>query len=118
MRFDVDYNLDICLKNEIIQIKECIFGILKVTDIYLFGSISKGMYSKYSDIDILALIDEDKSIRELKELRHFLEDKIEELGIERDVDLKLYTKRRFLELSLSPSFEQAITKDLIDIRRW
>ncbi|MFR3910994.1 MAG: nucleotidyltransferase domain-containing protein [Clostridium paraputrificum] len=43
----------------------------KVTDIYLFGSISKGMYSKYSDIDILALIDEDKSIRELKELRHF-----------------------------------------------
>ncbi|MDU1310802.1 DNA polymerase beta [Clostridium sp.] len=89
MRFDVDYNLDICLKNEIIKIKECILGILKVTD-----------------------------IRELKELRHFLEDKIEELGIERDVDLKLYTKRRFLELSLSPSFEQAITKDLIDIRRW
>ena len=104
MRFDVDYNLDICLKNEIIKIKECILGIPKVTDIYLFGSISKGMYSKYSDIDILALIDEDKSIRELKELRHFLEDKIEELGIERDVDLKLYTKRRFLELSLSPSF--------------
>lgn len=118
MKFDVDYDLDICLKNEIIKVKECILDNTNVNDIYLFGSISKGMYSKYSDIDILVLVDEDKTLRELKLLKHFLEDKIEEIRVERTVDLKVYAKKRFLELSLNPSFEQAIIKDLIDIGRW
>lgn len=118
MRKFVDYDLDFNLKNEITKIKNVILKNLSNIEIYLFGSIAKGKYSKSSDIDILVLINEDKSLKELREIRHFLEDNIDILNLSRDVDIKVYEKDRYFNLSTNPSFEKEILKDLIDIKEW
>ena len=70
------------------------------------------------DIDILILIDDNKSVSELRKLRHELEDDIDNLNLSRSVDIKLYNKNRYIELSKEISFEGDIIKDLIDIRKW
>lgn len=118
MRKFVDYDLDSNLRNEITKIKNVIFKNLNNIEIYLFGSIAKGKYSKSSDIDILVLINKDKSLKELREIRHFLEDKIDILNLSRDVDIKVYEKGRYLNLSTNPSFEKEILKDLVCIKEW
>lgn len=118
MKANVEYDLDIDVRREIIRVRDCISRHIENSDIYLFGSISKGMYSNRSDIDILILNDSDKSIKELRILRHFIEDEIGRLRLEREVDIKLYTKERFYDVASTPSFEKAILNDLIDIRSW
>lgn len=118
LKSDVSYSLDSEIKNDIKIVKELIKTSFHVSDIYLFGSIAKGFYKESSDIDILILIDEEKTTKELRILRHNLEDKISTLRLNKNVDIKLYSKNRFLELSLSPCFESSILKDLIDIMGW
>lgn len=118
MRKFVDYDLDLNLKNEIIKIRNTCLKILNDIQIYLFGSIAKGGYSKNSDIDILVLINKNKTLKELRELRHFLEDIIDELHLSRDVDIKVYEKERYFSLSTRPSFEKEILNDLIDLKEW
>ena len=56
--------------------------------------------------------------KELRILRHHLEEAIEEHQVDREVDLKLYTIARYRELSQKPCFEKAIIKDLINIEEW
>lgn len=118
LKLDVSYELENILKNKIIKVKNIIETENNKYEIYLFGSIAKGCYSKNSDIDILLLIDDEKSLKELRVLRHSIEDKIEILNLDINVDIKIYTKKRFIELSNNPSFESSITKDLINIKRW
>ncbi|WP_138206751.1 nucleotidyltransferase family protein [Haloimpatiens lingqiaonensis] len=118
MNKDVIYSLDEDLRKDIIKVKNLILSKLEKPKIFLFGSIAKGNYSKYSDIDLLVLIPSNKSIKELRSLRHELEDYIEDLNIERDVDIKVYNASRYEELCLEPCFEKDILKDLIDIRSW
>lgn len=118
MKIDVEYCLDCDVRHEIIRVKEICRSILGNADIYLFGSIAKGSYKKNSDIDILILISEDKTLRELRNLRHSLEDAIEEIKLSRDVDIKLYNKERYIELTKQVGFEDSIKDDLIDIRMW
>ena len=84
----------------------------------IFASISKGKYRNSSDIDILILVDDNKSISELRKLRHELEDDIDALNLSRSVDIKLYNKNRYIELSKEISFEGDRVKELIDIRWW
>lgn len=115
---DVEYSLDKNIRNEIIKIRDICIYRLKNADILLFGSIAKGKYKNNSDIDILILIDDNKSVSELRKLRHELEDDIDNLNLSRSVDIKLYNKNRYIELSKEISFEGDIRKDLIDIRRW
>ena len=115
---DVEYSLDKDIRNEIIKIRDICIYRLKNADILLFGSIAKGKYRNSSDIDILILIDDNKSISELRKLRHELEDDIDALNLSRSVDIKLYNKNRYIELSKAISFEGDIVKDLIDIRWW
>lgn len=115
---DVEYSLDKDIRNEIIKIRDICIYRLKNADILLFGSIAKGKYKNSSDIDILILIDDNKSVSELRKLRHELEDDIDNLNLSRSVDIKLYNKNRYIELSKEISFEGDITKDLIDIRKW
>ena len=115
---DVEYSLDKDIRNEIIKIRDICIYRLKNADILLFGSIAKGKYKNSSDIDILILIDDNKSVSELRKLRHELEDDIDNLNLSRSVDIKLYNKNRYIELSKEISFEQDIVKDLIDIRWW
>ena len=115
---DVEYSLDKNIRNEIIKIRDICIYRLKNADILLFGSIAKGKYKNSSDIDILILIDDNKSVSELRKLRHELEDDIDNLNLSRSVDIKLYNKNRYIELSKEISFEGDIIKDLIDIRRW
>ena len=115
---DVEYSLDKNIRNEIIKIRDICIYRLKKADILLFGSIAKGKYKNSSDIDILILIDDNKSISELRKLRHELEDDIDALNLSRSVDIKLYNKNRYIELSKEISFEGDIIKDLIDIRKW
>lgn len=115
---DVEYFLDKDIRNEIIKIREICIYRLKNADILLFGSIAKGKYKNSSDIDILILIDDNKSVSELRKLRHELEDDIDNLNLSRSVDIKLYNKNRYIELSKEISFEGDIIKDLIDIRKW
>lgn len=115
---DVSYLLDINLRLDIIKIKNEVLRYLQNPKIYLFGSIAKGCYSKYSDIDLLILIDSEKSVKELRQLKHNLEDLIESLNISRAVDIKLYTISRYNELCTKPGFENSILENLIDIRRW
>lgn len=118
MKNNVEYELDYEVRKEIIKVREIIKQIVKDSQIYLFGSIAKGKYSKRSDIDILVLIKEDLTIKEVRKLRNHIEDVIEENRINRDVDVKLYLDKRFEELGKRISFEQAIKKDLIDIKEW
>ena len=115
---DVEYSLDKQIRNEIVKVRDTCIYRLKNADILLFGSIVKGKYSNSSDIDILILIDDNKSISELRKLRHELEDDIDALNLSRSVDIKLYNKNRYIELSKEISFEGDIVKDLIDIRWW
>ena len=115
---DVEYSLDKDIRNEIIKISDICIYRLKNADILLFGSIAKGKYKNSSDIDILILIDDNKSVSELRKLRHELEDDIDNLNLSRSVDIKLYNKNRYIELSKEISFEGDIIKDLIDIRKW
>ena len=115
---DVEYSLDKDIRNEIIKIRDICIYRLKNADILLFGSIAKGKYKNSSDIDILILIDDNKSVSELRKLRHELEDDIDNLNLSRNVDIKLYNKNRYIELSKEISFEGDIIKDLIDIRKW
>lgn len=115
---DVEYKMNECLKDEIVKIKELVNNKLNNSKIFLFGSIAKGAYKTESDIDILILIDEEMPLKEIRGLRHDLEDHIETLKLSRDVDVKIYSEKRYLELSNSIGFEQAIIKDLVDIRSW
>ena len=115
---DVEYSLDKQIRNEIVKVRDTCIYRLKNADILLFGSIAKGKYGNSSDIDILILIDDNKSISELRKLRHELEDDIDALNLSRSVDIKLYNKNRYIELSKEISFEGDIVKDLIDIRWW
>ena len=115
---DVEYSLDKNIRNEIIKIRDICIYRLKNADILLFGSIAKGKYRNSSDIDILILDDQNKTISELRKLRHELEDDIDNLNLSRSVDIKLYNKNRYIELSKEISFEGDIIKDLIDIRKW
>ena len=115
---DVEYSLDKNIRNEIIKIRDICIYRLKNADILLFGSIAKGKYKNSSDIDILILIDDNKSVSELRKLRHELEDDIDNLNLSRSVDIRLYNKNRYIELSKEISFEGDIIKDLIDIRKW
>lgn len=115
---DVEYSLDKDIRNEIIKIRDICIYRLKNADILLFGSIAKGKYKNSSDIDILILIDDNKSVSELRKLRHELEDDIDNLNLSRSVDIKLYNKNRYIELSKEISFEGDIIKDLIYIRKW
>ncbi|WP_297713801.1 nucleotidyltransferase domain-containing protein [Clostridium sp.] len=115
---DVKYCLDKQIRNEIIKVRDTCIYRLKNADILLFGSIAKGKYRSSSDIDILILVDKNKTISELRKLRHELEDDIDNLNLSRNVDIKLYNKDRYIELSREISFEQDIVKDLIDIRWW
>lgn len=118
MKQDVGYCINEDIKNEIIQVRNLCDNMLNNHEIFLFGSIAKGKYKKDSDIDILILVGKDKEVKELRVLRHILEDEIEKLKLTRDVDIKIYSKKRYLELSKYISFEQAIKEDLIDIRSW
>lgn len=118
MRKFVNYDLDLNLKNEIVKIKNIIVKNLNDIEVYLFGSIAKGRYSKNSDIDILVLINKNKTLKELRELRHFLEDIIDVLYLSRDIDIKVYEKKRYFNLSTKPSFEKEILNDLIDLKEW
>ena len=115
---EVEYCLDKQVRNEIVKVRDTCIYKLKNADILLFGSIAKGKYKNSSDIDILILVNDNKSISELRKLRHELEDDIEELNLSRCVDIKLYNKNRYIELSKEISFEGDIVKDLIDIRWW
>lgn len=118
MKNNVAYELDLELRNQIIAARDIIQKHLLNSEIYIFGSIAKGKYSKHSDIDILILIKEELSTKDLRKIKHFIEDSIEEIRIKREVDVKIYCKSRFLLLTDIPSFEREIMKDLIDIRMW
>ena len=115
---EVEYCLDKQVRNEIVKVRDTCIYKLKNADILLFGSIAKGKYKNSSDIDILILVNDNKSISELRKLRHELEDDIDDLNLSRSVDIKLYNTDRYIELSKEISFDQDIVKDLIDIRWW
>lgn len=115
---DVKYSLDKEIRNEIVKVKDICMSILNDAEIMLFGSIAKGKYKSNSDIDLLILINEDKELKELRLLRHRLEDVIDEIKLSRSVDIKLYSKNRYIELCSNVSFENSIMNDLIDIRGW
>lgn len=114
----VCYELDENLKAEIIKVRDLINFKLDKAHIYIFGSVAKGRYYQSSDIDVLVLINEEKTLKELRGLRHEIEDSICNLNLSKDIDLKIYTKERFCELIKVPSFESAILKDLVEVRGW
>jgi predicted nucleotidyltransferase len=118
MNREVKYSLDVSLRLEIVKVKNAILTNLDNSKIFLFGSIAKGCYSKNSDIDLLVLVDSDKSKKELRQVRHDLEDSIEALNISKEVDIKLYSTARYHEVCMQPSFEKSILEDFIDIRGW
>ncbi|NFG41904.1 DNA polymerase beta [Clostridium botulinum] len=118
MKNDVNYSLDENLRSGIVKARDIILEKLYKANVYLFGSIAKGRYSKQSDIDLLVIIDENKSTKELRLLRHEFEDAINNIKLEKDVDIKLYSKVRYDELCKTPCFEQAILEDLINIGGW
>ena len=115
---DVSYTLDKSLRTVIIELRDIISNEINTYDIYIFGSVAKGKYSKNSDVDILVLIDGNNTIKELRRIKHRIEDIIEEKKISRDVDIKLYNKSRFLELSKLSCFEREILKDLVCVKEW
>lgn len=118
MNNQINYCLDENLKLDIIKVKNIILSKLNSPQIFLFGSIAKGCYSKYSDIDLLVLIHSNKTPKELRVLRHSLEDSIGDIHIQKEVDIKLYSIDRYNELCNEAGFEKSILQDLVDIRSW
>ena len=45
MKIDVEYCIESNLRSEIIKVKNVCMEILNNPEVYLFGSISKGMYT-------------------------------------------------------------------------
>ena len=86
------------------------------SNLYLFGSFSKGYIHKNSDIDlILILPDVDMSVKELRNLKAALIEEVLDICIkyDKEIDLKVYGEKNF-RLAMSRNyFEQNIVNDLI-----
>lgn len=87
---------------------------LPESEIYLFGSYAKRKIKTTSDMDVLVLITDDLTKKELKEIKWHIEEIIEtSVNFEYEVDLKIYTKDHFNSSSATIGFESEIAKYMI-----
>lgn len=115
-------------ENTIIAIREYVRVILDTlekdsVEIYLFGSIAKGGYTEYSDIDLLVIVKD----RELdSEQKRSLRIELNGLGCDvyfdkrlpRELDCKVYGEIDFSNSTKTNFFEKDICKDLIRVTEW
>ncbi|MEG1148045.1 MAG: nucleotidyltransferase domain-containing protein [Niameybacter sp.] len=86
-------------------------------ELYLFGSYAKEAVKATSDIDLLILLDKPLTPKEAKMLRMDLRgDYEEQIHYRYEVDVKVYSKTRFLELASKLSFESEIAKYMISLK--
>lgn len=86
--------------------------------IFLFGSFSKGLIHKNSDIDILLLVPNTRLERNLKlNIRDDLDSNLIEVMLKYDIeiDVKIYGEIDFIMATKRNYFEQSIIKDLIEL---
>lgn len=85
-------------------------------EIYLFGSYVTKKMKETSDIDLLILIDEVVEPRRMKALRMEIREAYEEqIKYAYEVDIKVYGKERFYELTQKLCFESEIAKYMIPL---
>ena len=84
--------------------------------VYLFGSFAKRKIKPSSDIDLLVLIDQELSLREIRDLRIKLgNDYEEQINFAYEVDIKIYNKNHFYERANKVSFEAEIQRYMIKV---
>ena len=125
MECDVDFNLNPIIRAEIIKYSDLIKSILENyrIEIYLFGSIDKGNYSKNSDIDLLVILNSiELSARDKKVLRCKIRDLAVDLEIDdnlsKELDCKVYGEIDFNRSSIHSNLEKQIARDLVRATTW
>ena len=71
---------------------------LEISEVILFGSVSKGNYDDESDIDLLIILDIDKipeTYEEKMELRQKIRKSLRAINKKISLDLLVYTKKEF-----------------------
>ncbi len=71
---------------------------LEISEVILFGSVSKGNYDDESDIDLLIILDIDKipeTYEEKMELRQKIRKSLRAINKKVSLDLLVYTKKEF-----------------------
>ena len=125
MECDVDFNLNPIIRAEIIKYSDLIKSILENyrIEIYLFGSIAKGNYSKNSYIDLLVILNSiELSARDKKVLRCKIRDLAVDLEIDdnlsKELDCKVYGEIDFNRSSIHSNLEKQIARDLVRATTW
>lgn len=86
-------------------------------EVYLFGSYVTGQIKETSDMDILLLLDEVIEPKKAKLLRMAIREAYEEkIRYAYEVDVKVYGKERFYELTQKLSFESEIAKYMMPLK--
>ncbi|WP_069999379.1 nucleotidyltransferase domain-containing protein [Cellulosilyticum sp. I15G10I2] len=102
--FNTDLNLQLKHASRVKTCFDIIDSLLPQSEIYLFGSYAKRKIKDESDIDLLVLVDDHYTSKELQEIRWQIEDQIYKANnMTFEIDLKLYTKK-FYESQMTDSY--------------
>ena len=121
LKFEVKENITRAIKEYV----KVILGALEgnQAEIYLFGSIAKGGYNEYSDIDLLVILNGRKLDSDQK---RFLRIELNGLGcdsyfdnkLDMELDCKVYGEIDFSNSAKTNFFEKDICRDLIRVTEW
>ncbi|MBP3886692.1 MAG: nucleotidyltransferase domain-containing protein [Cellulosilyticum sp.] len=112
----VDLQIRDDLQKRVEETTQYILSAIPQCAVYLFGSYAKRKIKPSSDIDLLVLIDQALSLRDIRDLRIRLgNDYEEQIDFRYEVDFKIYNKERFFEKAKNTSFEQEIQKYMIKV---
>lgn len=112
----VDFEIRDQIKDIVIHYRDEVKKLFPNSEIYLFGSISKGFIKDSSDVDLLVILPNQKLSSVEKKDNKILTYSLD--YYKRDLDCKVYGEIDFLNSVGHGLFEKCILKDLININRW
>jgi len=115
--FNIDLNLQLKHSNRVKICFDIINRFLPQSEIYLFGSYAKRKIKDESDIDILVVLEDKFTPKEIQELRWKIEDELYAINnMAFELDLKLYTKVFYQEQLAHSYFFMEIEEYKKDLR--
>lgn len=112
----VELHIREALQKRVEETVEYVLANVPACTVYLFGSFAKRKIKPTSDIDLLVLVDQPLSLKEIRDLRIQLNNDYEEkIHFEYEVDIKVYYKLHFEEKLQKPSFEREIYNYMIKV---
>ncbi len=111
--------MSITMKKILLQYTELLRFIYgnHLNAVILYGSYARGDYDKFSDVDIMILLNLDEM--ELKRYRHQLSEITFDFNMEHDVDIKPITKSKelFLKWQESYPFYKNVSREGVTLYR-